>query len=402
MTGTATTIGTASQTLIALALCGVMGLIGQSARAVIGLKGAGSSTVPGQQSAFDASYLVVSLLIGAVAGVLAGLLTGLEKFTDTVTLQNLMTIAAAGYAGADFIENAMSLVLRRAPMPSPEPDPAATRTAGQTSPAPANAGPAPPQDRRATLAPVQAAVPPSPPPVPVPPPAARPTLALADLSRAAAMAEPAGSLASALGAVAPKLNGAVWAPALAEAFARYGLTTDKRQAAAIGQFLVEADPEFKELEEDLYYTHVDAVMRVFGGHFRDETEAEAFLRNPRKLANRVYADRLGNGDEASGDGFRYRGRGLIQLTGKATYAEFAATLGLNVEQASAYCDTAEGAAMSGCWYLWSRNCLPFADRWDLQGVTKLVNGRRMIGLQQRIGYASAMLRHLQAADDLVA
>lgn len=348
----ATVIGTGAQTLTALLVCGVMGLLGQGVRAVVGLKNAGTlkSIAPNQASEFDASYLLLSLMIGFIAGILAGLATGLNDFTTAVTLQRLLGVAAAGYVGADFVENSMSLVLPRGP---------------------ASPRPAPP-----TI-------------VPAPPPP----------SSAPSVPSPGGApdeaLASALRAVAPGCGAAKWAPALTAAFGKYGLDTDRRKAAALGQFLVEAGPDLSETSEDLYYTHVEAVMAAFGPHFRDAAEAEGYLRNPEKLANRVYANRLGNGDEASGDGWRYRGRGLIQITGKDAYAAFAATIGQSVEAAAAYCETAEGAAMSGCWYLASHRCLPYADCWDIAEITRLVNGPRMLGYAHRLAFSDAMLRRLQ-------
>lgn len=344
-------IGTGGQTLIALAVCGVMGMLGQGVRAVVGLKNAGSlnATSGNQQSAFDVAYLLLSFMIGAIAGILSGLITGLGEFTTALTLPKLLAIAASGYVGADFVENSLSLVLQKGT-------------------------PAPP------------ASPPN--PVPAPAPAAAPAVTPA--------AAPTDRFTAALHAVAPRVNTGKWGRPLQDAFAKFDLGTDKRQAAAIGQFLVEAGDDFGEVVEDLYYTHADAVMRAFGSHFASEQEAEQFLRNPSKLANRVYANRLGNGDEASGDGYRYRGRGLIQLTGKTEYADFAKSIGQTSEQASDYCETPEGAAMSGCWYLATRNCLPAADAWDIRTVTRLVNGSKMLGLAQRTAYANAMLERLRA------
>ncbi|VDR24896.1 Predicted chitinase [Raoultella terrigena] len=127
--------------------------------------------------------------------------------------------------------------------------------------------------------------------------------------------------------------------------------------------MVEAGLTFSELEENLRYTTLSQLKKIFGRHFKDDQEAEQFLRQPMKLANRVYANRLGNGDEASGDGYRYRGRGLIQLTGKSEYQEFAKFINMSVEEAAEWCNTPEGAAVSGCWYLKTRNC--FAPRRQL-------------------------------------
>ncbi|WP_156383771.1 hypothetical protein [Methylobacterium sp. Leaf456] len=341
--------------LVALAVCGIMGMMGQGVRAIVGLKNAGSldGSRGNSQSPFDAAYLALSFMIGAIAGILAGLVTGLDQFTTGLTLQKLLAIAASGYVGADFVENSMSLVLPKG-APAPQAPPPAP------SPAPAEIAPVAP-----------------PPPVPSLAPAA------------------ADRFTAALHAVAPRVDIGKWGRPLEDAFARFDFGTDRRQAAAVGQFLVEAGDALSEVVEDLYYTHVEAVMRAFGPHFASEAEAAQFLRDPRKLANRVYANRLGNGDEASGDGYRYRGRGLIQLTGKDEYADFARSIGQTPEQASDLCETAEGAAMSGCWYLAARHGLPPADAWDIRMVTRLVNGPRMLGLAQRTAYSNAMLERLR-------
>src|SRR4051812_40071101 len=204
----ATVIGTGAQTLTALLVCGVMGLLGQGVRAVVGLKNAGTlkSVAPNQASEFDASYLLLSLMIGFIAGILAGLATGLNDFTAAVTLQRLLGVAAAGYVGADFVENSMSLVLPRTP---------------------ASPRPAPPRSSSAPY---------------VPSPGGAPDEALA----------------SALRAIAPGCSAAKWAPALTAAFDKYGLDTDRRKAAALGQFLVEAGPRPSGTPEGPYYTPTGA------------------------------------------------------------------------------------------------------------------------------------------------
>ncbi|HEX8827642.1 MAG TPA: hypothetical protein VF778_05975, partial [Xanthobacteraceae bacterium] len=101
----------------------------------------------------------------------------------------------------------------------------------------------------------------------------------------------------------------------------------------------------------------------------------------------MYADYNGNGDEASGDGYRFRGGGLIQLTGRNDYASFGQTVGMTAEQAAASCATPTGAALSGCWYMASKGCLPYADAWNIDEITYLVNGKAMLGRAQRTAYA---------------
>jgi predicted chitinase len=133
---------------------------------------------------------------------------------------------------------------------------------------------------------------------------------------------------------------------------------------------------------------------VFPIIFPTPADAQPYVGNQQAFGNKVYANRLGNGDEASGDGFLFRGRGLIQLTGRTEYTEFGKTVGKTAEEAVQYCETIEGAAVSGCWYLQSRGCLPFADSWNINEITRLVNGSAMEGASQRLNYSNDMLKHL--------
>jgi putative chitinase len=114
--------------------------------------------------------------------------------------------------------------------------------------------------------------------------------------------------------------------------------------------------------------------------------AQQYAALPNKqeaIANLVYASRMGNGDTESGDGYRFRGRGLIQLTGRDNYTFFAGSLGISVEEASEYLDTFEGAAQSACWF-WETNSLnQWADEGDILTLTKRINGGT-IGLEDRI------------------
>jgi predicted chitinase len=172
------------------------------------------------------------------------------------------------------------------------------------------------------------------------------------------------------------------------------MTGHRHMAAAIGQFLVEAGAAFQEVVENLNYTHADRLHDVFPSAFPTAASAEPFVGKPEAIGNHVYANRLGNGNEASGDGYRFRGRGLIQLTGRTEYSQFATSVGKTVDEVVTYCETPEGAAMSGCWYLSSRGCLPLADSWQLSEITRRVNGAAMLGNAQRIAYSNAMLKAL--------
>jgi len=358
----AATVGSSS-VLSILLLCGLMGLISQGARAAVGLKAMTIANAPTHQAEFNAAYLVISLMIGFIAGILAGLSVGLSNFEhiDLNHMTFLLGIAAAGYAGTDFIENSLSLFVPPAPKQPAQPvgPPLSLLPPDQT---PAQAGVAVPQ----RLPPQQPAIAPT--------------------------ADVVPGLTTAFQECAPRVDTAIWVPVLSAAFARYDFNTNRRMAAAIGQFLVEAGPSFREVVEDLRYTTAARICQVFPEQFPTADVAESCVDNPVALANRAYAGRNGNGDEASGDGYRFRGRGLIQLTGRTIYTEFGTTVDMTAEQAARYCETPAGAAMSGCWYLASKGCLPLADVWALSQITRKVNGAAMLGNAQRIADADAFLQ----------
>lgn len=138
---------------------------------------------------------------------------------------------------------------------------------------------------------------------------------------------------------------------------------------------------FKAFSENLNYG-AKGLRSIFGKYFKTDLEARLYERQPQKIANRVYANRMGNGDEASGDGFRYCGRGLIQLTGRDNYAFFAGSLDIPIEEAAEYLETFEGAVQSACWFWESNNLNQWADKDDILTLTKRINGGT-IGLEDR-------------------
>jgi putative chitinase len=134
------------------------------------------------------------------------------------------------------------------------------------------------------------------------------------------------------------------------------------------------------IKENLNYK-AQGLMNTFPKYFRD-VDPEDYAHNPEKIANRVYANRMGNGSEESGDGYKFCGRGLIQLTGRDNYTRFANDMGMDVDSAVQYLETPEGAAMSAGWF-WSKNGLnALADEGDIIHCTKKINGGT-IGLQER-------------------
>ena len=182
-----------------------------------------------------------------------------------------------------------------------------------------------------------------------------------------------------------------WYHALSEILPEYGINTPERVAAFIAQCAHESGG-FKFLKENLNYK-AESLLKVFPKYFKTLDEARAYEKRPEKIANKIYGNRMGNGDEASGDGFRYCGRGLIQLTGKENYSWFAASLEIPVEEASEYLETFEGAVQSACWF-WEENKLnQWADKKDILTLTKRINGGT-IGLDDRIKHFNHALHVL--------
>lgn len=163
-----------------------------------------------------------------------------------------------------------------------------------------------------------------------------------------------------------------WCDALNTVLPRYQIDTLERVAAFVAQCGHES-AGFTALKENLNYG-APGLMTTFKKYFPTQELANSYARQPERIANRVYADRMGNGNEASGDGWRYCGRGLIQLTGKNNYTAFAASIDMPVEEVPAYLETFEGAVESACWF-WNTNKLnQYADSGDLDTMTRRING----------------------------
>ena len=172
-----------------------------------------------------------------------------------------------------------------------------------------------------------------------------------------------------------------WFEAIYEILPEYEITTPQRVAAFLAQCAHESGG-FVFLKENLNYKAA-SLRKVFPKYFPDDAIAAQYAGKGEMIANRVYANRMGNGPEESGDGFRYCGRGLIQLTGKNNYTFFAGSLDIPVEEASEYLQTFEGAVQSACFF-WEQNKLnQWADAGDILTLTKRINGGT-IGLEDRI------------------
>ena len=182
---------------------------------------------------------------------------------------------------------------------------------------------------------------------------------------------------------------AKWLDPLNAACAKYDISTPVRQAFFIGQCQHESG-NFKTLEENLHYS-ANGLMRTWPSRFPSLDVAEKFAENPEKIANKVYAGRLGNTEE--GDGFSYRGRGLIQLTGKEAYANCGLGIGVDLLRNPDWLLDPKYAALSAGWFWSKRGLNALADVKDCETMTKRINGG-LIGIidrKSKIAQAIAVL-----------
>jgi len=184
-----------------------------------------------------------------------------------------------------------------------------------------------------------------------------------------------------------------WYEALEQLLPDYDINTPQRVAAFIAQCAHESGG-FKFIKENLNYKAA-SLRKVFPKYFPTDDLAAAYAQKPEMIANRVYGNRMGNGDEHSGDGYRYCGRGLIQLTGKDNYTRFAESLEISPEDVAEYLTTFEGCAQSACWFWESNNLNKWADAGDIVKMTKIINGGT-IGLEDRIKHYEHALHVLGA------
>ena len=161
----------------------------------------------------------------------------------------------------------------------------------------------------------------------------------------------------------------------------YDMYENPRRCAGFLAQIAHESGGFNAVIENLNYS-AKGLMTTFKKYFPTEELAKQYERKPEMIANRVYANRMSNGDEASGDGFRFRGRGLIQLTGRANYTKFANDLGISIDDTVAYLETPNGAVSSAGWF-WDNNKLnQYCDKDDFVTLTKRINGGT-IGLEDR-------------------
>lgn len=188
-----------------------------------------------------------------------------------------------------------------------------------------------------------------------------------------------------------------WHEALSILLPDYDINTPRRIAAFVAQCAHESG-NFMVLKENLNYKAV-TLRKIFPKYFPTDAIAADYatrLNKQMHIANRAYANRMGNGDESSGDGWRFCGRGLIQLTGRNNYQAFADSLEMNINDVPEYLATFEGACQSACWF-WETNKLnTWADAGDIRELTRRINGG-YIGLDDRIKHYNHALSVMTGA-----
>jgi putative chitinase len=174
----------------------------------------------------------------------------------------------------------------------------------------------------------------------------------------------------------------LFADPLKAACLRFGIDTRPRVAAFLAQIHHES-AGLTRVEENLYYTSPERIRAVWPTRVATLNDAAKLCRNPKSLASKVYANRLGNGSEESGDGWKYRGRGLIQLTGKSNYLLASAGLDADYVKNPDWVARVDGASLTAAWF-WTRilgNELADSSQIDL--ITKRINGPAMLGADER-------------------
>jgi putative chitinase len=188
-----------------------------------------------------------------------------------------------------------------------------------------------------------------------------------------------------------------WHKAMMILLPSYEINTPRRISAFIAQCAHESG-NFRFLRENLNYRW-ESLRRVFPKYFPTDDLAKEYASKPNKqeaIANRVYASRMGNGPEESGDGWKFAGKGLIQLTGKTNYQNFADSIGTDLEEIPEYLMTFEGALQSACWFWETNNLNRWADAGDIERVSRIVNGGTH-GMEDRVQRYHGALRILGAS-----
>lgn len=181
---------------------------------------------------------------------------------------------------------------------------------------------------------------------------------------------------------------AKWVDPLNDTFAKFGISTPRQQAAFIGQCGHECG-NFRILEENLNY-RAATLMKLWPKRFPTLEFANQYAGNPKKIANMVYSSRMGNRDEASGDGYRFRGRGCIQLTGHSNYFHAGKALGVDFVMEPDLVASPKYAALTAGFFWSTHDCNRLAEAGDWTALTKKINGGT-IGLADRIKHTEEAL-----------
>jgi len=181
-----------------------------------------------------------------------------------------------------------------------------------------------------------------------------------------------------------------WHHAMEQCLPDYDINTPRRIAAFVAQCAHESGG-FRFLTENLNY-RAESLVKTWPKYF-NTSNASSYAKKPERIANRAYANRMGNGDEASGDGWRFCGRGLIQLTGKDNYQSFADSIETDINDIPDYLATFEGAVQSACWFWETNNLNKWADLGDILTLTKRINGGTL-GLDDRMKHYTHALHVL--------
>lgn len=179
-----------------------------------------------------------------------------------------------------------------------------------------------------------------------------------------------------------------WCESLNEILPKYQIDSPQRIAAFIAQCSHESG-HFSALVENLNYGAKGLIM-TWPKRFTTTELANKYNRQPEMIANFVYANRLGNGDESSGDGWKYRGRGLIQLTGKDNYQRFANSIDKDLTEIPEYLETYRGAVEAACWFWQNNNLNTYADVGDIKNMTKVINGGFLGLIEREENYRKAL------------
>jgi putative chitinase len=174
-----------------------------------------------------------------------------------------------------------------------------------------------------------------------------------------------------------------WATALTNSFAKWNITTNQQICCLLAQAAQETG-QLNDTIENLNYSAA-ALLEIFPHEFTSQAMANEYARNPEAIANIVYANRLGNGDTASGDGWTFKGAGILQITGRTAFQEFADAMGMDIDSVATYAQTQQGACDAGMWYWSANNLNQYCDGTteSFVNLTRAINGPALLGLQQR-------------------